>query len=375
MLENYPDSRRLSARTIFLPFLLHTLLVIGSYLLAEYLPSRDPAGFINPDIGQHPLVSKLVKWDAHWYTYIVDYGYTTQSIVFFPVIIIFIKLLTFININTAAAGLIICNLFAFLSFWAMGAAFRLDMPESTTMKALLAYGVMPTAFFLNSIYTEPLFISFSLACIYFARQQKWWLAAAFAALATLTRNIGIILLLFLIVELYQNSSTTPRSKLFLLLPPAALIGFLLYNLWLTGNLFTFYYSQQLWGREFGYPWINIFNNILLIAKQWPYVEPGVFLDSCLVLLSIIGLTTLSLHPCFKIRPSYLALGWLWLIIPLFSTSPVLPLYSLSRFVLILFPLYIFLAQVSKAIFYSFMIVSSLTLLICASLFMNWYWIG
>ncbi|MGI6092138.1 MAG: hypothetical protein GX348_06390 [Veillonellaceae bacterium] len=367
--------RGLSARTVVLPFLLHTAIVITAYFLADFLPKHYPAGFINPALPINPagVIDKLIKWDAHWYTYIVDYGYDKQSIVFFPALVIFIKLLTLLNISTPLAGLIVCNIFSLLSFWAMGAVLRLDFSEKKTFLALLAYSIMPTSFFLNSIYTEPLFITFALTCVYFARQKKWWLSGIFAALATLTRNIGIVLVIFLYIELRNSNSR--RSKLPLILPPFALLGFMLYNFLLTGDMLAFYHTQQLWGRQFGLPWSSFANNISIIFAGWPLVEPGTIIDSFIVTLALAALLFLTFSPNYKIRFSYLIVGWLWFLIPLFSTSPYFPLYSLARFVLVIFPLYIFLAQTSKTAFHSYFTAASLTLLICASLFMNWYWIG
>lgn len=371
------NKRTLSVKTVLLPFLLHTALVIAAYFGADHLPLHSPAGFINPalDMSSLSVIDKFIRWDAHWYTYIADYGYNGQAIVFFPAIVILTKFLTlFLDVNSAAAGFIVCNLFALLSFWAMAAVFHIDMPEHKTRQALLAYAVMPTSFFLNSVYTEPLFITFSLVCVYFARQKKWHLAGIGAALATLTRNIGIILALFLLLE-YWQSANKPRSLLFFLYAPAALLGFMIYNLFLTGDPIAFVHTQHLWGREFGLPWPNFYNNILLILHTLPQTEPGILLDTLMVLLALAALLVLTFIPSAKIRTSYLIIGWLWLFIPLFSTSPAFPLYSLARFVLVIFPVYFFWPQISQTYFTAYITISSILLVLCAALFMNWYWIG
>lgn len=365
-----------AAKTVLIPFLLHILLVCLAYLLSFYLPNLAPAGFINPAINtnQPPIIDKLIRWDAHWYTYIVDYGYSAQSIVFFPAIIVLIKIMTYTGINSAISGLVVSNVFSLLSFWIMAKVVRLDAPEFITRKALLAYSVFPTAFFLNSIYTEPVFITFSLACIYSARQKRWWMAAIFAALAVLSRNIGIVLLIFLGLELLKSSEAA-RFKPALILPPAALTGFMLYNYWLTGSFIAFLNSQSLWGREFGLPPVNIYNNIKIIINTWPITQPGIILDLIMVCLTLTGLIILTFNQNYNMRRSYLVLGWLWLLIPLFSTAPAFPLYSLARFILVIFPMYLFLAQLPSPIFYSFLAISLLAMLLCCSLFMNWYWVG
>ena len=399
------------SKTVWICFFIHTFIVFTSYLLADKLPYHDPAGFIDQSLyPMSPYIEKLIKWDAHWYTYIAAHGYDSQSIVFFPAIIVLIKVISALGIHVAVAGLVICNLFAFLSFWILYLTFKLDFSEKEVKYALLSYAVMPTSFFLNSIYTEPIFIASALACVYYARIGKWWYAGLAGALATLTRNLGIFLFLFLIYEFIQtypilvqcrkNLTTAESSiqgKIFnpsyfdskiiklpdcakgaifpLLLPLAALLLFMSYNLYLLGDPLTFISSQQGWGRHLGWPWQNIWNNLPLTFANNPVNQPGVTLDTFTVIISLVGLLCTTFLPKFKVRKSYLIIGWLWFIIPLAFSATELPLYSMSRFVLPIFPLYLFFARLPKKIFYCYIAISATTLLLCTSLFINWYWIG
>jgi len=367
------------SKIVWICFFSHTLIVVASYFLADKLPHHEAAGFVDQSLYPlSPYIEKLIKWDAHWYTYIAGHGYTSQSIVFFPAIIVFIKILAHFGLSFAVAGLLICNLFAFLSFWIMYLTFQLDFSEREVRYSLLAYAVMPTSLFLNSIYTEPIFITFSLACIYFARSRKWWYSGVAGALATLTRNLGIFLFIFL---LYEFIKTYPRlrkvkySALPLFFPPAALVLFMIYNFYLLGNPIAFIVSQQGWGRHLGLPWQNIWNNLPLTFANNPANQPGAALDSFIVTISLAGLLCTTFLPKFKVHTSYLIIGWLWFIIPLVFTATELPLYSMSRFILPIFPLYLFFARLPEKIFYCYIIVSAFTLLLCASLFINWYWIG
>ena len=366
-------------RTVWICFFIHTFIIFVSYLLADKLPYHEPAGFIDQSI--YPIsanLEKFIKWDAHWYTYIAGHGYTNKSIVFFPAIIVFMKVLVYAGLHVVDAGLIICNLFAFLSLWIMSLSFRLDFSEKEVRYALLSYAVMPTSFFLNSIYTEPLFITFSLACIYWARIGKWWYSGMAGALATLTRNLGIFLLLFLLYEFIKSHPRLFKDKYSivpLFLPPVALLLFMIYNLYLLGDPIVFISSQQSWGRHLGLPWQNIWNNLPLTFANNPANQPGVALDSFLVIISLVALLCTTFLPKFKVHSSYLIIGWVWFIIPLVFTAAELPLYSMSRFILPIFPLYLFFAQLPEKVFYCYIAVSAFTLLLCTSLFINWYWIG
>ncbi len=359
------------------PFSLHCAIVLLSAWLATSLPAHSPAGFINNYLETPLPASAFVKWDAHWYTYIAVQGYDEQSVVFFPVLVVLIRVVAAFGLDYGIAGLLVCNIFALLSFAAMHAALSLDFSPQTVSRALLAYAVMPTAVFLNSIYTEPLFITFSLTCVYFARQGQWWQAGSCAALATLTRNLGVCLVFSLAYEYYVRRK--PRDPLAwpllaLGLAPSALAGFMLYNAISFGDPVAFVHSQQAWGRTFGWPGDNFVRNLGHMAALLPNTQAGIALDTFLVLTGFVGLcaATFARGP---MPASFLIIGWLWFLIPLFSTSSFLPLYSISRFVLVVFPLYVVFARMPKTIFACLIIINALLLSLCTILFVNWYWVG
>ncbi len=361
------------------PFFLHSAIVFVSVWLATHLPAHAPAGFVNPYLTQPgPLAASFLKWDAHWYTFIAAQGYDAKNVVFFPALILLIRSIATLGIDYAIAGLLACNVFAFLSFAAMSAAFRYDFPPPLAERALYVYAVMPTSIFLNSIYTESLFLTFALVCLLSARQGKWWLAGACAALAALTRNLGVFLFFGLAYEYWahhRGGRQISGSMLALTLAPCAVLGFIVYNAISFGDPLAFVHSQQAWGRHFGWPWDNFVRNLGHMKALLPNTQAGIALDSFLVLAGFAGLTTATWSPRYGIPVSYLLVGWLWFLIPLFSTSSFLPLYSMSRFLLVVFPLYPVFARMPKVVFRCFLVVNALLLSLCTILFVNWYWIG
>jgi hypothetical protein len=260
----------------------------------------------------------------------------------------------------------------------MYAAFRHDFPARIAERALFVYAVMPTSVFLNSVYTEPLFISFALAGVFFARQGKWWPAGACAALATLTRNLGVCLFVGLVYEYWWRhrfNGLSSRPVLALALAPCALLGFMAFNAVSFGDPLAFVHSQQAWGRSFGWPGDNFIRNLGQMAALLPNTQAGIALDTFLVLTGFAGLCAATCSRRYAIPVSYLLVGWLWFLIPLFSTSPFLPLYSMSRFLLVVFPLYPVFARMPAAIYAWFLAVNGLLLSLCTILFVNWYWVG
>lgn len=369
---------RTPLKTSLLYICLHTVIVLLAAYGADRLEILPPAGFLNPALDSPPFIAKFIKWDAHWYTYIAEQGYDSQNIVFFPLLIILIKALALTGVDYGVAGFVIANFFTFISYFVMYLVLSLDFSDQVTRRALLAYALMPMSFFLNSIYTEPLFLVFALACIYFARTNRWLLAAVCATLAALTRNLGIFLVIYMLFEQWQTCGRYVKTRLrliALLLPPLGLLSFMAYNYWLVGTPLAFVEAQQGWGREFALPWLSIWRNFKLIYATLPYTEIGIIMDAALAIIVLMSHIYLTFSKQYKIRATYLIIGWLWFLIPLCSTSPLLPLYSFSRFALIIFPLYIFLAQVRSAYFYMYVIATTILLPLCTALFINWYWLG
>lgn len=366
-------------KVIGLPILLHSAIVIAATVLSMYIPEQAPAGFVNPLLSPtYPFVEKFIKWDAHWYTYAAQQGYDSQSIVFFPVIILLLRGAGQLGIHVGLGGFIICNLFAVASFVMLYLVLRRDFSDKVVQRALYAYAVMPTSFFLNSIYTESIFLTLSLTCIYFTRQKKWWLAGIFAALAALTRNLGIFLMLFMLYEYiaeYWQQRRPAFSLLAFLLPPLGLLAFMSYNFWRVGSAVAFINGQREWGRKFEYPWVNMWNNIRLVEASFPHVQPGVLLDSFLVAGCLAALLSMSLMRRFDIRISYLIVGWFWFLIPMFSTTAWFPLYSMSRFILVIFPIYVGIGRLPDLYFYGYMILNVVLLSLCTIGFTGWYWLG
>ena len=366
-------------RNVGAPFTVHSMIVGLSVLAAMELPERAPAGFVNPMLESTvPFIDKLIKWDAHWYTYTAQYGYDKQNIVFFPVLIVLLRLCGELGLHVGVCGFVLCNLFAFASFHYLYLVFRQDFCERIARRAVWMYAVMPTSFFLNTIYTEPLFLAFSLAALYYLRKNQWRTAGFAAALAAVTRNIGIFLIVAMLYEVIMRRNhgrEVAQWRWAFLLPPAALAGFMVYNYWQVGSAAAFLEGQQAWGRTFAYPWINVWNNVLLIKDHFPEIEPGIVLDLFLVSLCFVAMLLLTGSNRFRIRRSYLLLGWIWFAVPLLSTSPWFPLYSMARFVLVVFPLYIFIAQLPKFLYRSCLAGGAMLLSYCTIAFASWRWIG
>ena len=97
----------------------------------------------------------------------------------------------------------------------------------------------------------------------------------------------------------------------------------------------------------------------------------------LELVVTIGFLALAVIGLFRLPLWMSAYVWPPLIVPLFQPSSVHPLFSMPRFVIVLFPLFIVLAMLLKGTWPRILAggVSILLLIVLTMQFANWYWVS
>lgn len=180
-----------------------------------------------------------------------------------------------------------------------------------------------------------------MATFYFARKEKWWLAALFGILACSTRVFGVLLLPALLIDLFQTKKNL-RQWYPLLLIPAGLLLYMGYLYFTVGDPLAFYNLQSLIGehRQKGivlFPQVVYrYFNILL-----HYQKIDIFLAT--FLLEFISTMLFFIIPIVayfkKVRVSYIFYSLLSLLLPTIQGS----FSSGARYVLVIFPVFIMTA--------------------------------
>jgi Gpi18-like mannosyltransferase len=128
--------------------------------------------------------------------------------------------------NNLAAALLISSMASFVAFYLLYQLTQ-ELTGSTSIAQVLviALAVFPVSFFLMAGYTEALFLALAIGSYLSTRRGCWLAAGILAALATLTRLQGILLLVPLGLELLRTERQEPgrwRSWLPLLIAPMTL---------------------------------------------------------------------------------------------------------------------------------------------------------
>lgn len=333
----------------------------------------------------HPLFWSLANFDGVHYLGIADNGYFAQfTQAFFPLYPLLIKLNSYLIQNHIVSGYLISisSLIAFT--YLLHKLITLDYSHKIATKTLFYYLIFPTSFFFAAVYTESIFMLFVIGSLYSARKKRWLLAGLLGGLASATRLFGILLLPTLIIELWlQNKKKSLPTLIKTGWTSIASIslsasGLLLYMRYLSINFsdaFYFLNAQPAFGAQ-----RTAEKLILLYQVFWRYLKMLFTVDvkSLLyftvaqeVTVSLVFLA-LSIIAFKKTRLSYAIFGLLAYIMPTLTGT----FSSMPRYVLVIFPAFIVLAQIKQPWLKKIIIAFSVLLLVInISLFTRGYWVA
>lgn len=208
-------------------------------------------------------------------------------------------------------------------------------------RTIFYLAAFPTSYFFSLAQTESLFLLLTVSCLYAAKRQRWWLAAACAALASATRFAGVFLLVPLVVLYWQAcGSRISANVASLALVPLGLVAFMVYLKYITGNAMAFADIQVTWGHSGGFFWrplLTYLSDPLRLSAGWDFrvlnFAAAVTALVCAVVLLRQGSWSLGLFTLVSI------------VVPM-SYQPLLQ--SLARYVMVIFPVFIVLAIAGRS---------------------------
>lgn len=313
------------------------------------------------------------QWDSFWYLDIAENGYTFKgakelsNIVFFPIYPFLIKILSFLTVgNFILAGWILSSFFLLLALFYFFKLVKEFHPEINPYLPILILLIFPTAFFLNAIYTESLFLFLSLATFYYGFKKKFLWAGVFGIFASLTRVTGVLLFIPLAWEYLRNHNFNPLhffklKVLPIFLIPIGTLGFFLFHYFKFGDFFLFFKVESWWGRSFN-----------LNKDHFVFLENSAIVNFCVDVFFVIFILVLTYFVFKKLRISYGLYMLSTIVIALTSGT----LMSIGRYILVLFPIYILIASIKNEYLQkSWVFISILLLSINIILFVNSYWAG
>lgn len=172
------------------------------------------------------LAGPFVRWDSVSYLSLAEHGYSTaRDSAFFPLYPLVVHVAALITHSYVIAGVVV-SLAAFaVALRLLHRLTTLEVGQHAADAAVLLLAFAPVSFLLTALYTESLYLALGIGAVYAARRERWAVAGLLAALASICRPRGI-LLVPLIAGLYlQSHRRRSRSLAWLLVAPVALAAF------------------------------------------------------------------------------------------------------------------------------------------------------
>ena len=326
-------------------------LVVGA-LGHAHLTQASPGGFPREPSG---AFNYWANWDGGWYTTIAREGYfNAASTSFFPLYPIAIWLGTRLGGGTAIWGIAISVAALLPTLWFLYELTERLFERRAARAAVLAFALFPSAFFLNAVYTESLFLLTSVGCIWALRvRRNLVLGCIFAYFAMLTRNVGVFLIVPLAWHWFQRRRELGWSSTLLVgFSTSGLLAYMYYLWRVRGDPLYFAVAQrETWGRAFTNP-------IDTLGKAWTTGVNG----AQYAFHPHVMFAGNNAGPAFKAADTFnllllfvlaillvLAIGrlpldlWLYsalvMAAPILTPSPFWALTSFSRYFLAAFPLF------------------------------------
>src|SRR5256885_1992162 len=181
------------------------LALVGLGLIPHDIQPVSVPGWGAPpfDHGFHDLFTVWERFDGLWFLRIATGGYVSGdgSAAFYPLYPLLIRIVSpILGGHPFAASLVVSNVSFAGSLIVLYFLTAGELSEGAARKAVLYLALFPTAFFFLAPYSESPFLLVTLGAFWGARRNKWWVAGICGALASATRNVGILMAPALAIE-------------------------------------------------------------------------------------------------------------------------------------------------------------------------------
>lgn len=325
---------------IFLIFLLSRLLMYLVFIVWRYINNIDISIF-----------EKINNWDAGWYKSIAVDGYVLApsqdntgeaNWAFFPLMPLIMRYLirlTHGNLNVVTS---IANSLFFIAGLA-AAALYICRTRNNYVEALLfclIYSFGPYSFYFSIFYSEALFFLLVVLFFLFMKEKRYIAMGVTGALASATRNLGVMLVFAVAVQYtadyfgkssgkslwnyWKEAFENYRLVLGVALIPLGLFGFMAFLWHIMGDPLAFVHIQYAWGEHE--------SSLQEVIKA--LVGRGSRRKIYFALAGIFGLIG-GIHLARAKRWSESAMGILFIVIPFAVRTTSLPRYVIGAYLPVL----------------------------------------
>jgi len=341
-------------------------LAIGAGLLFVIVAFRpawfhEPAATIRHPPGPGSFIDEWARWDAQWFLHIARQGYGGGGdAAFFPLYPGMVAGLgRLLGSQYVVAGILISLAACLGSFTLLYRVGEPRLGSDGARRAVLYLAIFPMALFLQSVYSESLYLVLTLAAFMLAERHRFLGAGVTAGLAMLTRA-GAVALLPALALLAWREPTRARSLAKLAVAPAMFAAYPLLLWRQIVDPWGFAHAEATWHRHtsatvpLGPAWDGLKVGWTSIRGLWmsavshgssgPVRPELTNIEYAAFLLLFIPLTVVAWR---RFGAPYGVFALFSLAVPLSVPASGKPLLSLPRFGLAIFPLFLALAALGE----------------------------
>ena len=316
------------------------------------------------------------RWDGGLYLSIAAHGYHSALLsAFFPLYPLTVRVVGVITGSWLIAGILISLVAFAVAMYLLHRLVTLELGAEHARTAVLVLAFFPTALYFSVDYPEALLLALTIGAVYAARTGHWARAGFLGALGSAAHNSGVLVAIP-IALLYLYGPRTDREPpvelpakrwlpryrlrpdiLWIGLVPLGLVAFFAYMGVVHGDaLRPLHVNDTIWHRHFellggvtsgaGVLWKNLHTivtappNLLFPATNGPYRRAGVnMVDASALIFGVLA----TIGVLRRLPTAYGVFTVVSLVILCSAPSAAEPLASLPRYVLVLFPIQMWLA--------------------------------
>jgi hypothetical protein len=286
----------------------------------------------------------LLAWDAGWYESIARHGYAAtgvQALRFFPAYPMAARVVGDIpGVGIPTALVVLANASALVAMSALVVLVERDLGDrDLARRSAWLLGLAPPAYALVLGYADATLLACAVVAVLGARTGRWWWAAMAGVVGGLVRPVGILLVVPLLIEAWQDRKAPRRRRgsggggvarwTAVVAPVAGTAAYLLWVKEQFGDLWLPFSVQQQHGHRGGvaFPVGAMWRNLVAVAH-------GHHLGSASHIPWVILCVVLVVIAFRRLPRSYAALAAVVVVVSAASTN----LDSFERYALGAFPL-------------------------------------